>query len=123
MSSLLQTNEQSFDDFFIQKKLEYLMDANNKKLAKEMANLQSMISQLNDEVREMKKGMTTRPVFVEQPTQQAQSVSQPLPEMQQKQVLVNSQKPSSDLRPRYGDYKSEDVSIDKFFYCGAGSRR
>jgi len=31
---------------------------------------------------------------------------------------VGSAKNSEPLRPRYGDYKPEDVSIDKFFYVG-----
>ncbi|MBI2647182.1 hypothetical protein HYW99_01780, partial [Candidatus Woesearchaeota archaeon] len=30
----------------------------------------------------------------------------------------SSAKNAEPLKPRYGDYKSEDVSIDKFFYFG-----
>ena len=121
MSSLLQTNEQSFDDFFLQKKIEFLMDANNKKIAKEMTNLQSMISQLHDEIKELKKN---GPVHVEaaapvqafvQPVQPV--APQPLPQQ------VTPPKPASDVRPRYGDYTSDDVSIEKFFNYGSGRKR
>ena len=41
------------------------------------------------------------------------------PKSERKEDFVSgSSKNSEPLKPRYGDYKPEDVSIDKFFYFG-----
>lgn len=109
-NSVIQTS--SNDDYFIQKKLEIMMDMYNKKVANEFSKLNSMISKLNDEISQLKRNINN-PVRAEQTK---------IFETSTKEVK-ESPKNDDQAKPRYGDYKPEDVSIGKFFYCGSGAKK
>ena len=126
-------------DAFTQKRFELMIEMATKKFQQEMQGLKEHVSSLNNEIGSL-KSQISRMQF--QP-QQAHSVQKTLtpsqpqtenqnieakkevkivdcrPENERKEEFVSgSAKNSEPLRPRFGDYKSEDVSIDKFFYFG-----
>src|SRR3989338_10091470 len=110
-------NPPGMNDYMLQKKFEIMMDINNKKIANELSKINNILSSLNDEVCRIKKQISGN-----SPVVKAQSVA---PEIQVEKNNVESaqnvNKPKDNWpasRPRYGDYKSDDVSINKFFYFG-----
>ena len=124
-------------DAFTQKRFELMIDMSTKKLQQEIVALKEYVSSLNSEIGSL-KSQISRIQFQPQQTQTFESPSvQPQPEnqniQQKKEVKIvdcrpenerreefksGSSKNSEPIRPRYGDYKPEDVSIDKFFYFG-----
>ena len=112
------TKAPNLDSYFIQKQFEFMLDSSNKKIAKEMANMQAMITKLNEEIDTLKKNLDsvrTRPAEF--------SPVQPREAHQNIQQNIQANAPSTgrseeQLKPRFGDYRPEDVPIGKFFYFG-----
>ncbi|MEK6892392.1 MAG: hypothetical protein AABX25_04355 [Nanoarchaeota archaeon] len=128
-------------DAFTQKRFELMVEMATKKLQQEIDSLKVAFNSLNGELNSI-KSQVSRAQF--QPPQQSHHVSGPVAEESQpayeeqsvsakKDVKIvdcrpdgerkgefvsGSAKNSEPIRPRFGDYKSEDVSIDKFFYFG-----
>jgi len=132
-------------DAFSQKRFEIMMDMATKKMQQEMAALKEQVHSLTNELGSLKSQVTRiqfqppqertihaqeQQAVGEQPYYQPES-AQP---QQKKEVKIvdcraqderksdfvsgaakNSTEP---VRPRFGDYKSQDVSIEKFFYFG-----
>ena len=127
-------------DAFTQKRFELMVEMATKKLQQEIESLKIAFNSLNGELNSMKSQISrmqfapqqpvhhaSRQVTEEQPLIEEQSVSAKKevkivdcrPEGERKGEFVGgSAKNSEPIRPRFGDYKSEDVSIDKFFYFG-----
>ena len=123
-------------DLFTQKRFEIMIDMATKKLQQEISALKAQIVLLNAEVGSL-KSQVSRLQF--QPPQ-AHAVQRTLIEPQQLQTVQpkkevkivdcrpenekkgefvsGAAKNSEPIKPRYGDYTPEDVSIDKFFYFG-----
>ena len=126
-------------DVFTQKRFELMVEMATKKLQTEIASVKETLCSMAGEINSL-KSQISRLQF--QP-QQAHSVQKTLtpsqpqtenqnieakkevkivdcrPENERKEEFVSgSAKNSEPLRPRFGDYKSEDVSIEKFFYFG-----
>ena len=124
-------------DAFTQKRFELMIDMATKKLHQEIAGLKEHIVSLNSEMGSL-KSQISRLQF--QP-QQSHPVQRTLAEPQhkeqsfeqKKEVKIVDCRPEGErheefksgaaknaepVRPRYGDYESKDVSIDKFFYFG-----
>ena len=124
-------------DIFTQKRFELMFEMATKKLQQEIQGLKEHINSLNSEMGSL-KSQISRLQF--QP-QQSHSVQRTLPESQpqiespqvKKDVKIVDCRPENEkhedfqsgsaknaepIRPRYGDYESKDVSIDKFFYFG-----
>lgn len=102
-------SSQGFDSFFIQKQVETMLEINNKKLISEISVLKESLGKLSQEVSELKRMRAAAPEPKIEPRQEL------------RQEPVQEQKASSssnDLRPRYGDYNPEDVSVTKMFYFG-----
>lgn len=161
-------NSANSDAYFIQKQIELMMDANNRKIAKEFLTLQEMIKSLNNDVLEIKRNqrlaaVPQQPMYntsdivrsvapepamqAQQQVMQNQQVNQQFMQQQQVQQQMTPQmqavmagmqpsqmqqqpqmqpqqfqqqapvKPQSSTQaaPRCGNFKSEDVAIDKFF--------
>ena len=127
-------------DAFTQKRFELMVEMATKKLQQEIDSLKAAFNSLNGELNSMKSQVSrmqfqpqreahhvSRPVAEEQPIIEEQSVSakkevhivdcRPDGERQQ-EFKSGAARNSEPIRPRFGDYKSEDVSIDKFFYFG-----
>ncbi|HLC60771.1 MAG TPA: hypothetical protein VJJ52_05050 [Candidatus Nanoarchaeia archaeon] len=127
-------------DAFTQKRFELMVEMATKKLQHEIESLKVAFNSLNAELNSM-KSQVSRIQF--QP-QQSHHISRPAAEGSQPayedqslsvkketkivdcrpdgertvEFVSGSSKNSEPIRPRFGDYKSEDVSIDKFFYFG-----
>ena len=101
--------EQETTDYFTQKRIEMMVDLASKKVVSEVQLLRKMVMQLEQELVDLRQKVSIRPV--QQPVQQA--AQQPV-----QQQIKTERKPSQDA-PRYGDYTSADVSIEKVFnYSG-----
>ena len=110
-------NPPNMDGYMLQKKFEIMIDINNKKMTNELSKINNVLSSLNEEICRIKKQISGNSQVVK-----AQSVA---PEIQVEKNNVESaqnvNKPKDNWpasRPTHGDYKSDDVSINKFFYFG-----
>ena len=124
-------------DAFTQKRFELMIDMATKKLQQEIHGLKELVTSLNSEIGSI-KSQVSRMQF---PPQQSHNVQKTLVEPQQRneqsqprkevkivdcrpenerkeQFQSGSAKNSEPIKPRFGDYQPEDVSIDKFFYFG-----
>ncbi len=104
-------------DMFTAKRIELMIDVATKKLINEVQTLRGQVQKLEGEVAELRKRASNG---------HAQSVPQPM------QTQVQQQKPITDFPsekkvgadvPRYGNYTSNDVSVEKFFNFGSGKKR
>ena len=116
-------------DAFTQRRFELMIEMTTKKIQQEISSLKENVSSLNNEIGSLKSQISR----IQFQPQQARIVQRTLAEPQSKEVKIvdcrpederksdfqsGSAKNSEPLRPRYGNYKPEDVSIDKFFYFG-----
>lgn len=122
-------------DAFTQRRFELMVEMATRKLQQEISALKDNIASLNSEIGSL-KSQVSRLQF--QP-QQAHAVQRTLAEsdnqsiQQKKEVKIIDCRPESErhekfesgsaknaepIKPRFGDYKPDDVSIDKFFYFG-----
>ena len=123
-------------DVFTMKRFELMVDMATKKLQQEIAALKEYTSSLNKEIGSL-KSQVSRMQF--QP-QQPHSVQRTLAEQNENQNIQakkevkivdcrpenekheefqsGSAKNAEPIRPRYGNYNPDDVSIEKFFYFG-----
>ena len=124
-------------DSFTQKRFELMIEMAAKKLQQEINALKEHILTLNSEIGSL-KSQISRLQFQPQQNQntqkilvEAQDESQNIkpikevkivdcrPENERKENFQSrSAKNTEPIKPRYGDYTPEDVSIDKFFYFG-----
>lgn len=144
---MLKTEMGSLEDYAFQKRLELMMDMNNRKMFSELNKLNALIGSVNENVCQLvrlfnenrplqraEQRAEPEPRMAEQPgTESLKTESpriepprlEPIPSPEKRELREiretasyasksNGDKP----KPRYGDYKSEDVSIDKFFYFG-----
>jgi len=128
-------------DLFTQKRFELMIDMATKNLQQEINSLKEHVSSLNKDIGSL-KSQISRLQFEPQQAN-AQRAFEPhlniskqqniQPNQQKKEVKIVDCRPEEErkagfqsgttkntepLKPRYGDYKPEDVSIDKFFYFG-----
>ena len=115
-----------------------MVEMATKKLQQEIQGLKDNMISLNNEIGSL-KSQVSRIQFQPQqphPVQRTLTADEPRVENQspvKKDVKIvdcrpdnektaefqgGSAKNSEPIRPRYGDYESKDVSIDKFFYFG-----
>ena len=125
-------------DVFTQKRFELMVEMATKKLQQEIQGLKEHISSLNSEMGSLKSQMSRLQFQPQQShsvqkTLSGQQESEEQPIQAKKEVKIvdcrpdnekhedfksGASKNSEPIRPRYGDYESKDVSIDKFFYFG-----
>mgnify|MGYP001603490937 CR=1 FL=1 len=110
-------------DYFTQTRIGVLIDVATKKLSSELVQMKDKLEALEREVTKIKTAQTVTPArtiefpkFEQQMPQQQQSMQQPRPMMQQPQQ--QQRPPQQQDTPRYGNYTSQDVSIEKFFNYG-----
>ena len=106
-------NPPNMNDYMLQKKFEIMIDINNKKISNELSKINNVLSSLNEEICRIKKQISGN-------SQAIKAVADVLPSENASSSQDNN-KPKDNWpasRPRYGDYKSDDVSINKFFYFG-----
>ena len=123
-------------DAFNQKRFELMVDMATKKLQQEIAGLKDQISSLHGEMGSLKSQMdkiqiqgqqatAVQSILSNQPenesvdTKTETKIVDTRPKEQQQQIPQSgAAKNAEPIKPRYGDYVSEDVAIDKFFYFG-----
>ncbi len=128
-------------DLLFEKKIEVMLDMAVKKLAGELGSIRSALSQLSEEVANMRSNVKDiaagnaeprQPVFQAQQAFQTaqQQFQQPVfqqqlqPVMQQpafQQPAFQQAQPARSTvqgNQRVGNLGPEDVSIEKYFYCG-----
>jgi len=109
----------NMDEYMLQKKLELMMDMNNKKIINELSKLTTVISSINENIFQIRGLLNGKAVVSETPANESRVVHKIEPAAYEKnQSEINKVKNDDKPKPRYGDYKPEDVSIDKFFYFG-----
>lgn len=120
-------------DAFTQKRFELMIEMATKKLQQEIAALKEHVISLNSELGSL-KSQISRMQFQPQgnSTQRTLVDSQENPQSKKEVKIVDCRpenerkeefksgaaKNTEPIKPRYGDYQPEDVSIDKFFYFG-----
>jgi len=123
-------------DFFTQKRIELMLEMVMKKYEAELNGIKQSMAALNSEVLSLRTGVNIIPVHpnvhvsLQTSNQIAENSEQAVQQKKidivdlrpkderQKEFVSGAARNTEPLRPRYGDYKSEDVSIEKFFYFG-----
>jgi len=131
-------------DTFSQRRFELMVEMATKKLQQEINSLKEHVSSLNKDIGSLKSQISRLQFEPQQANAQRelepqeQQLNMPYqqniqPNQQKKEVKIVDCRPEEErkagfqsgttkntepLKPRYGDYKPEDVSIDKFFYFG-----
>ena len=122
-------------DAFTMKRFELMVEMATKKLQTEIMSLKEGLCSQAGEINSLKSQLNR--IQSQQPSQPVQrtlgesqaqtqatakkdvNIVDCRPESDKKEEFVSgAAKNSEPVRPRFGDYKSEDVSIDKFFYFG-----
>ncbi|MEK6983122.1 MAG: hypothetical protein AABX33_00985 [Nanoarchaeota archaeon] len=124
-------------DAFTQKRFELMIEMASKKLQQEMVVLKENIVSLNSEIGSLKRQISR----IQFQPQEHVAVQKTLIEPQSKEAQLQPRKEveiidcradhekkgefksgtaknTEPIRPRYGNYEPDDVSIDKFFYFG-----
>ena len=129
-------------DAFTQKRFELMVEMATKKLQQEISALKEQMLSLNSEMGSLKSQISRIQFQPQQahPVQktlfdsnQNQSEQQNQNSQPKKEVKIVDCRPDNErhnefqsgsaknaepVRPRYGDYQPQDVSIEKFFYFG-----
>lgn len=125
-------------DAFTQKRIELIVEMATKKLQQEITMLRESISSLNREISMLKSRPLPEPI-VAAPNRNAQNIPANeaavstqnfapkrevkiidcRPDNERKEEFQSGAARNSEpVRPRYGNYTPEDVSIEKFFNFG-----
>jgi len=102
------------DEYLFQKRMELLIDTNNKKVSSELNNLKNMVSQLNNDIHELRKKINESQIEPVREVVKLEERSEDIDDNKIKRI----EKQKTATSPRCGDYHPEDVSINKFFYFG-----
>jgi hypothetical protein len=100
-----------------------MIDMANKKVLAELEEMKRVVKVLETEIVTLKqkaeRGPPINKIMDEVKVEEAKTEQQPTPEVQQEPAPVEAKEEvKSDGDNRYGDYTSDDVSVDKFFYFG-----
>ncbi len=113
----MDANREIGNSYMLEKKFEIMIGSAAKKILAEIAGLKESISILQSELNDIKRA---RPQS--QPAQMQAAAS---PYSSAANIPQNISNGSSNAHPgstvatpRFGNYKPEDVSVDKFFYFG-----
>ncbi len=118
-------------DAFTQRRFELMVEMSTKKLQQEITALKEYVSSLNNEIGSL-KSQVSRLAFQPQHAHSVQTtLADSQPEVKEVKIMdcrpenekhgefqSGAAKNSEPVRPRYGNYNPQDVSIDKFFYFG-----
>ncbi len=124
-------------DAFTQRKFELILDMATKKLQQGIAALKGQLKSMNSEIASLKSQVSrlqfqpqhysAQKTLVEPDSFQEQAIKPKKevkivdcrPENERREDFQSgAAKNAEPIKPRFGDYKPEDVSIDKFFYFG-----
>ena len=127
--------EQQLDVFTI-KRIELMIELATKKLQQQVDSMKESMCSMAGEINSLKSQINRMQFQPQQPRAVQTTLSDSQPQQQgkpRKDVEIVDCRPENEkkedfqsgaaknaepVRPRYGDYESKDVSIDKFFYFG-----
>ncbi len=105
-------------DAFTQKRFELMVEMATKKIQQELNQVKEFVSSLNSEVGSLKSQLN-RMQFSPHSEKKEVKIIDCRPDNEKKVEFVSgAAKNAEPVRPRYGNYQPDDVSIDKFFYFG-----
>lgn len=124
-------------DAFTQRRFELMIEMATKKLQQEITALKDHVNSLNSEMGSL-KSQVSRIQFQPQSHSVQKTLVEPQSNVQQsakpkrdveivdcrpdnekrEDFKSGAERNSEPIKPRYGDYQPQDVSIDKFFYFG-----
>lgn len=107
----------NLDEYLLQKKIELMIDISHKKLNNEMSNIKGMVNKLSEDICELKRQLNESV-----PTSKTDTMHFDAKEDATQNNVKKADLNKAALRPRYGDYKPEEVSIDRFFYFGSKNK-
>jgi len=93
-------------DLMAEKKFEMILEMNNKQHEQELALIRSALNQLSSELQSVRSELKRL------------SEANPVPKERQEPLKTEIK----EKHPRQGDYTSDDVDIQKVFYCGNKSQ-
>ena len=125
-------------DAFTQKRFEIMLEMATKKLQQEISSVKESLCSMAGEINSLRSQISrlqfqpqahavqktlteSEPKFESQsmPIKKEVKIVDCRPEGERKEEFKSgAAKNSEPVRPRYGDYQPDDVSIDKFFYFG-----
>ncbi|MEK6949502.1 MAG: hypothetical protein AABX34_04720 [Nanoarchaeota archaeon] len=108
-------NKEMDNSYLLEKKFEIMIGTATKKVLAEIAGLKESISALQNELNDVKRA---RPQSAPMPAASSPYSSAANIPQNTSNGSSNNHPSSTVARPRFGDYKPEDVSVDKFFYFG-----
>lgn len=112
-------NSPYLEDYLIQKKIEVMFEVFSKKMANEFSRMNDKIVELKSEIETIKeKGKSNFKETIQIIEKPVEHFNYPKDGQQVKQNTNLLSPTSQQTKPRYGNYKPEDVSIEKFFYSG-----
>ena len=116
---------QAMNDYGEQQRMAVLMEINFKRLFKELQEVRQMVESLQNSPPPQPRGTTMAPPAPDPPVQIVQEREMPVQqevrhEARAPPVQATLQTPAKEkpYSQRVGDWKPEDVSIEKFFYAG-----
>ncbi len=120
-------------DAFTQKRFELMVEMATKKLQNEINSIKETLCSLSGELNSLKsqisrlqfqpphhsvqKTLTGETAQIK-PKKEIEIVDCRPEDERKEDFKRGAEKNAEPIKPRYGDYKPEDVSIDKFFYFG-----
>lgn len=128
VSEALSTTMPGSDLLLLEKKFEYILDIQTKKLKNEIESMKQQQNSLYSEIESLKKQMqkaSFSSIAAEHNAQQGSTQNIPIVAVgsakleQETKELGSSANSTTQARPRFGDYKSGDVSVEKMFYFGS----
>ncbi len=111
-------NKEIDGTYMLEKKFEIMIGTATKKILAEIASVRESVSALQNELNDVKRARqqsqpASMPAAAPSPYSSAANIPQ-----NTSNGSSNNHPSSTVARPRFGDYKPEDVSVDKFFYFG-----
>ena len=111
-------NKEMDGSYMLEKKFEIMIGTATKKVLTEILSLKESIASLQNEIGDIKRArIQSAPAPSSAPVSPYSGAAN-VPSNNANIVSSNSHPSTTIARPRFGDYKPEDVSVDKFFYFG-----
>ena len=110
-------------DAFTQRRFELMIEMTTKKLQQEVNSIKETLCSMAGDINSLKSQISRlqfQPQIkdVQTTLKNAEIVDCRPKEERKEEFKSGAARNAEPLRPRYGDYKPEDVSIEKFFYFG-----
>ena len=111
-------NKELDNTYMLEKKFEIMLGTATKKVLIEILALKESIASLQSEISDIKRARIQSAPASSSAHVSPYSSAANVPSHDASHASLNAHPSATVARPRFGDYKPEDVSVDKFFYFG-----